>query len=385
VKTALNALWVRGLRTPAPWRYSLGISAALVASLARIALNPYWGTSFPYIFFFPTTLFTALMAGLGPAWLGIVICAAMTFVWILPPTGVLTISDRVDLVGMMVYLVVDGLVAWIGAAHRALIEQSERQATELMAREHALERAAAEAEAANHAKDDFIVVLSHELRTPLATIVAGLRVLHRLGISDDRASRAREAIERQAHHLTKIVDDLVDTKKIVAGVPVLELQPRDLADAVAGFVAMFNEADRFKHHTLSVNSEPAWLDGDVTRLQQIVANLLSNAIKYTPAGGSIQLSVKPEGDQAVLRVEDTGLGIAPELLPRIFDLFVQGAPNPERVRSGLGVGLAVVRRLVELHGGTVQASSDGPGRGSTFTVRLPRIAAPSEWVTARLC
>jgi hypothetical protein len=123
VREALNALWLRGLRTPASWRYGVGVFAALAASLARIALNPYWGTSFPYILFFPTTLFTALFAGLGPAWVGIVISAVMSLAWILPPTGV----DHVYLVGLTTYMVVDGAVAWIGSAHRALTEQSERQ------------------------------------------------------------------------------------------------------------------------------------------------------------------------------------------------------------------------------------------------------------------
>ncbi len=140
---------------------------------------------------------------------------------------------------------------------------------------------------------------------------------------------------------------------------------------------MFNEAGRFKEHTLSVDAEPVWVNGDVTRLQQITSNLLNNAVKYTPAGGSIHVSVKGEGDYSVLRVQDTGIGIAPDVLPRMFDLFVQGNPGSARVQTGLGIGLAVVRRLVELHGGTVQASSDGPGKGSTFTVRLLRVPAPS--------
>ncbi len=240
-----------------------------------------------------------------------------------------------------------------------------------MARKH-------EAETANRAKDDFLAVLSHELRTPLTTIVAGLRVLHRIGSPDEKARHTREAIERQADHLTRMVDDLLDMKKIGAGVVVLERQPCDLAAAVAGCVATFDETGRFKQHTLSVDTEPVWLNGDVTRLQQITTNLLSNAIKYTPAGCSIHVSVMREGDQAVLRVQDTGIGISPDLLPQMFYLFVQGEPGARRVRTGLGVGLAVVRRLAELHGGTVEASSDGPGNGSTFTVRLPRVPAPSE-------
>lgn len=364
MRAALNALWLRGLRTPARWRYGVGIIAALSASLVRIAVNPYWGTSFPYIFFFPTTLFTALFAGLGPAWVGIVICAAMTFVWVLPPTGVLMVSDRIDLIGLTVYVVADGVIAWIGAAHRALIDQRERQTVEL--------------ETANQAKDDFLAVLSHELRTPLTTIVAGLRVLRQIGRQDERASRTRDAIERQADHLVRLVDDLLDVKRIVNGSVVLERQPCNLAEAVSGFIVTWNGSARFKDHSLFVDVETVWVNGDAARLQQIVDNLMGNAVKYTPAGGSISISVKHEAEEAVLRVHDTGIGISPDLLPRLFQLFMQGDPGSARVRSGLGIGLAVVRRLVEGHGGTVEASSDGPGKGSTFTVRLSRVPAPSD-------
>ena len=337
-------------------------------------MNPYWGSRFTYIFYFPATLFTALFGGLGPAWVGIGICAVVTKVWILPPTGLLAASDPIDLVGLAVFLVADGIIAWIGASYRDLIEQSERQNAELAVRERALERAAGEAAAANRAKDNFLAVLGHELRTPLATIIAGLRVLHQLGGPDGSARHTREAIERQANHLSRMVDDLLDMKKIVTGAFALERQPCDLADAVAGFLATFNGAGRSKQHTLSVDAEPVWVNGDAMRLQQIMSNLLSNAVKYTPAGGSIDVSVKREGTDAVLRVRDTGVGISPHLAPRMFELFVQGDPG---MRSGLGVGLAIVRRLVEAHGGTVEASSDGPRKGSTFTVRLPCVPAPS--------
>ncbi len=363
VRAALNAVWLRGLRTPAHWRYGVGIVAALVPSMLRIAMVPYWGLRFPYVFYFPATLFAALFGGLGPAWVGIGICAVLTTVWILPPIGSLAVSNPIDLVGLAAFIVADGLIAWIGASYRDLIEQSERQNAELAVRERALERAADEATAANRAKDNFLAVLGHELRTPLATIIAGLRVLHQLGGPDERARHTREAIERQANHLSRMVDDLLDMKKIVTGVVALKRQPCDLADAVARFLATFN-GGQFKQHTLSVDSEPVCVNGDAMRLQQIMTNLLGNAVKYTPAGGSIHVSVKRDGGDAVLRVRDSGIGINSDLVPRMFELFVQ-------------IGLALVRRLVEGHGGTVEALSDGPRKGSTFTVRLPRIPAPS--------
>jgi signal transduction histidine kinase len=375
VRAALHALWLRGLQTPAPWRYGVGIAAALGASLVRIALNPLWGMGFlPYIFFFPAILFTALFGGLGPAWVGIAITAVVTEVWILPPTGSLAVANPLDLVGLAVYIVVGSMIAWIGATHRELIDKSERQTAALAMREHELEHAVVEAETANRAKDDFLAVLSHELRTPLTTIVAGVRVLHQIGNPEARAARIRDAIERQADQLTRPVDDLLDVKRVVNGPVVLERQPCDLAEAVAGFIVTWNGSGRFKDHTLLVDAEPVWVNGDAARLQQIVDNLVGNAVKYTPAGGSISISVKQEAEEAVLRVHDTGIGISPGLLPQLFELFVQGDPGSTRVRTGLGIGLAVLRRLVELHGGTVEASSDGAGQGSTFTVRLPRVS-----------
>jgi signal transduction histidine kinase len=364
LRSILHALWLRGLRAPPSWRYGVGIVAALVPCLLRIAMNPYWGLKFPYVFYFPATLFTALFAGLGPAWVGIGICAFTTAVWILPPTGSVAVSDPIDVVGLVAFIVVDGIVAWIGASYRDLIEQSELQNVELAS--------------ANRAKDDFLAVLSHELRTPLTTIVAGVRVLHQIGSPEARAARIRDAIERQADQLTRLVDDLLDVKRIVNGPVVLERQPCDLAEAVAGFLVTWNGSGRFKDHTLLVDAEPVWVNGDAARLQQIVDNLMGNAVKYTPAGGSISISVKHEAEEAVLRVRDTGIGISPDLLPQLFELFVQGDPGSTRVRTGLGIGLAVVRRLVELHGGTVEASSDGVGQGSTFTVRLPRVSPGSQ-------
>jgi signal transduction histidine kinase len=333
-------------------------------------MNPYWGLRFPYVFYFPATLFTALFGGLGPAWVGIGICAVATVVWILPPTGSLAVSNPIDLVGLAVFIVADGIIAWIGASHRDLIEQAERQSAELAAHKQ-------EAEAANRAKDDFLAVLGHELRTPLSTIVAGVRVLRHIGSPNERASRTREAIERQASQLTRLVDDLLDVKRFVTSPVVLEKRPCDLAEAVTGFIAAWERSGRFKEHTLFVDADPVWVNCDATRLQQIVDNLVGNAVKYTPPGGSISISVKHEGEKAVLRVQDTGIGISPDLLPTMFELFVQGDAGSARVRTGLGIGLAVVHRLVEAHGGTVQAASDGPGNGSTFTVRLPRVPAPS--------
>ena len=235
------------------------------------------------------------------------------------------------------------------------------------------QEARAEAEAANRAKDDFLAVLSHELRTPLSTIVTGARVLRNITRHDETANRTREAIERQASHLSAMLDDLLDFKRIVSRTIVLDPRPCDLGEVVRECITTLKETGRFKDHALAVDLKPVQVNADVVRLNQVLVNLIGNALKYTPPGGSIHVSVKDEGTDAVVRVEDTGIGINADALSRIFDLFVQGDTLTGRVRSGLGVGLAVVRHLVELHGGMVQASSSGRGKGSTFTVRLPRL------------
>jgi CheY-like chemotaxis protein/anti-sigma regulatory factor (Ser/Thr protein kinase) len=157
---------------------------------------------------------------------------------------------------------------------------------------------------------------------------------------------------------------------------VLVRRPLDLAEAVRQCVTMFGETDRTSRHRLTLETEPVWVDADQTRIEQITENLVTNALKYTPAGGAIHLRVHRDAGEAVLRVRDSGAGIPRELLPRVFDLFVQGARTLDRNEGGLGIGLTLVRQLVEMHGGTVEAASEGAGRGSTFTVRLPAIPGP---------
>src|SRR5881628_2091247 len=193
-------------------------------------------------------------------------------------------------------------------------------------------------------------------------------------------TRARDIIGRQVQHLARLVDDLLDVSRVVAGKVVLRLQALELAETAHRVAALYG-GPRGGRHAIRVEATPVWVSADPTRLEQVLTNLLANAVKYTPAGGEIVLSVQPEGQRAVLRVRDSGAGIRPELLPRVFDLFVQGDRSLERTGGGLGIGLTLVRHLIELHGGTVEAASAGLGRGSTFTVRLPALAAvpaPSE-------
>jgi signal transduction histidine kinase len=234
------------------------------------------------------------------------------------------------------------------------------------------------AEQQSQAKDEFMAMLAHELRNPLSAITAAVQVLEATKGStapthETATSRARFIIGRQAHHLSRLVDDLLDVGRVVTGKIALDRRAIDLCDLVRRSAAVFSE--RESQHRFQVATSPVWIEGDPVRIEQVISNIVGNAVKYTPPGGNISISLAVEGDEAVLRVQDDGFGITPELLPKVFDLFVQGERTLERAQGGLGIGLTLVRRLVALHGGTVAAASDGAGHGCVFTVRLPKIAA----------
>jgi two-component system, sensor histidine kinase len=228
----------------------------------------------------------------------------------------------------------------------------------------------------SHAKDEFMAMLAHELRNPLSAISAALEVLQAGGSNDAITGRARAIISRQTRNLSRLVDDLLEVARVITGKVALARLPLELGDAVHRCVVQLEPRAEERRIELEIAGGPHWIHGDPVRIEQILTNVLSNAIKYSGAGGVIRLTLSAEDNETVLRVIDNGLGISPELLPQIFEPFVQGERTLDRSQGGLGVGLTLVRRLVELHGGTVQASSEGPGCGSTFTIRLPRVAPP---------
>ncbi|MFL6601597.1 MAG: ATP-binding protein [Steroidobacteraceae bacterium] len=229
------------------------------------------------------------------------------------------------------------------------------------------------AEQQSQAKDEFMAMLAHELRNPLSAITAAVQVLEAATTHAGAASRARFIIGRQVQHLSRLVDDLLDVGRVVTGKIALERSVLDFCDLVRRTAAVFTE--RESQHRFEIVTTPAWIQGDAVRMEQIVSNIIGNAVKYTAAGGTIAIALNVEDDEAVLRVRDNGFGIAPELMPHIFDLFVQGERTLDRAQGGLGIGLTLVQRLVTLHQGTISVSSDGPNCGSVFTVRLPRVAA----------
>lgn len=238
-------------------------------------------------------------------------------------------------------------------------------------------RAAQAMRDADRRKDEFLAMLAHELRNPLAPIRSAAEVLKMPSQSDANQRWAREVIERQTQHLTRLVDDLLDVSRITSGKVTLQREPVELSVVVQRAIETTRGLIDGRRHDLRVTmpGTPLRVEGDLTRLVQVLGNLLNNAAKYTDEGGRIQLEVQREGAMAAMRVRDNGIGIAPELLPHVFDLFTQASRSLDRSQGGLGIGLTLARQLVELHGGTVDARSGGPGQGSEFIVRLPALAA----------
>jgi signal transduction histidine kinase/ActR/RegA family two-component response regulator len=259
-----------------------------------------------------------------------------------------------------------------------LLDRRERERDEHL--RHA-EVARAEAEAANRVKDEFLAMLGHELRNPLAPIVTALDLLGRRGLIH---TREFHILERQTQHLVRLVDDLLDVSRIERSKVDLEREPVELSAVVTRAVEMARPlVDRFRHRLeLDVPRRGLVVHGDPMRLAQVVANLLTNAAKYTAPAGHIRVHAERQGDEVMLSVADNGRGMPPELLARVFDLFVQGPRALDRKEGGLGVGLTLVRSLVTMHGGRVEAHSEGPGRGSTFIVKLPLMAASAKPVQA---
>ncbi|BDA68563.1 hypothetical protein RIVM261_020000 [Rivularia sp. IAM M-261] len=252
----------------------------------------------------------------------------------------------------------------------AQLEASNRAKDEFLIREQVVR---AEAEAANRAKDEFLSVLSHELRTPLNAILGWSQILRKQHLSQDKAMHALETIERNAQSQAKIIEDILDISRIITGKLRLQVQPVNLViivEAAIESVRLAAEAKSIRIKSI-LDSSNNRISGDADRLLQVVWNLLSNAIKFTPQGGQVQIRLECVNSHVEIIVSDTGVGISPDFLPYVFDRFRQHDSTSTRSYGGLGLGLAIVRQLVELHGGTVSVASPGIGQGATFTIKLP--------------
>jgi signal transduction histidine kinase len=269
------------------------------------------------------------------------------------------------------------LLARVTSLHRLRRLSDELRSERTRQRELLLQarEASLRAERANGAKDDFLATVSHELRTPLNAIAGWVTLLRSANLPQERVADALETIDRNVRAQTRLIDDLLDVSRIISGKLSLELEPIDMSDVVGAAVEALRPAAEAKQISLQIElaSGLGATLGDANRLQQVVWNLLANALKFTPAGGKVDVRLRPEGAGLELTIRDDGQGIAPEALPLIFDRFIQAETSFTRSHGGLGLGLAIVRHLVDLHAGRVSAESAGPGAGSTFRVFIPSL------------
>jgi signal transduction histidine kinase len=365
---------------PTIQRYLLAILITLVALLARSIMAPLWETTAPFALFMFATVVAAWFAGTGPA----IVTGAAGFISRLyfdsprgPGSLPVTWEEAVRLALYGGFVVGTAIVlnrmrndrleleASIVAARREL--EQRRQA------ELALEAAKASAEEANHAKDEFLALVSHELRTPINAILGWTTLLRNDALPAERSRYAVDIIHRNAKAQAQLVADLLDVAHGLTGRIHLEPARLDLHTVVKDVVALMQESADARHIRLSLltDERPLPVLGDLGRLQQIIRNLLSNAIKFTPEGGQVDVSLAQHDAHAELVVADTGAGIEPQFAPHLFEPFKQADSGATRRYGGLGLGLALVRQLVELHGGSVSSSATGADRGARFTVRLP--------------
>ena len=230
---------------------------------------------------------------------------------------------------------------------------------------------------ADRSKDEFLAILSHELRGPLSAAGIAAQLLQASPSTPERSSQMSQLISRQVSHMTRLVEDLVDVSRVSRGLVLIDKAPLDMGDVINAAVEQVTPSASKKRHAIAqtLPPHPAMVEGDRTRLIQVVSNLLGNSIRYTPDGGAIAVHLEAQDKLVTIRVVDNGIGLHAELMPRLFDLYVQAERSSDRTGGGLGLGLALVKNLVEAHDGTVTAESEGAQRGSTFTVRLPMLAA----------
>jgi signal transduction histidine kinase/CheY-like chemotaxis protein len=355
------------LEVPSTERTANWISAPAfvgVATLADFWIQAVSEGRAPFVPFFPALIATGFLAGTGPGIFALMLstCAAWLF-WTLP-TGHLLLRAS-DLATLAMFLLCGAATLAISVFARRLVLQARRT-------RESLDRALQVTREAEQRKDEFLATLAHELRNPMAPIRYAAASL-RQGMPEHALQHAREVIERQGKHMARLLDDLMDVSRITRNVVELKRALLDLRIVVEEVAETAKPLLTNLQHRLilSIPPNPLWVFGDAARLRQVIGNLLDNAAKYTEPGGSIEICLDTADGQATMRFKDTGIGLAPEMIPRLFEMFTQLHKSQGVTHQGLGIGLTVVKRLVELHDGTIEVSSEGLHRGTQFTVRLP--------------
>ena len=345
-------------------RYALACAIVAVATLARAAVDPLIHDQVPYFIYVAAVVVAAWGCGVDGGVLAAVLSAFVGNYWFVPPRYEI-VPHREDLYAMGLFTVLALGLVWLVGRWKRAERDLWRQTDEL----HVLKE---EAERANRLKDEFLATLSHELRTPLNAILGWARMLDDRRLDEAGREKAVHTIIRNADVQARLVEDVLDVSRIISGKMRLSMAAMDLTSVVATAIEMVRPAALAKGIEITSDlSRPSAVVGDADRLQQVAWNLLSNAVKFTPKHGRVDVRVETLESQATLTVSDTGIGVEPDFLPHLFERFRQADASTTRQYGGLGLGLAIVRHMVELHGGTVRAESGGPGRGTTFIVSLP--------------
>lgn len=356
-----------GLDLPTtPWRrYGIAITAVIVALLARYLLDPYMGGRGSYGFFLIATAFVAWRCGTVPALLTVALGALLGTYFFEDPRANLLLQGPAT-VALCVSLAIGTLTAVFCGSLRHTAEENAR-----------LYQEAREADAR---KDEFLAMLAHELRNPLTPLKNVMYLLDAVGPHEKQVEELHRMMDGQVEHLTRLVDDLLDVSRITHGKIDLKFELIDVGRVVEEALNTLRPGIDERGHDLRIAlpTSKVYVRADRVRLTQILLNLLNNAVKYTPPAGRIWLTVEAEGKDLAFRIRDTGIGLLPEEAARIFNLFEQAGHSPEQTKGGLGIGLTLVKRLVEMHHGSVSVQSAGRGLGSEFIVRLPSAAGPAE-------
>jgi len=359
------------VRESLPLRYGLAVAVVVIAAALRVAITPVFGDRNELLFFYPAIMVAAWFGGLGPGLISTGFSAATAAYLFLEPRRTLLLTHASDRLALVLFVAVGCVIAALNDnLHRGVLREQEAR--------RASEQARGEAAAANRSKDFFLAAVSHDLRAPTTAITGWAQMLQMGMLEPAKQQRAAESILQTASHQIKLLDDLLDTAAILSGG--LRIEPRtvDLRDVVRSAAEVVAGSASAKRINIRIArpSEPATVEGDAMRLQQVVWNLLTNAVKFTPEGGTVDLSIACGRSEALLEVRDTGRGIPPDAIPHVFDRFWQGDRRSD-IRHGVGLGLGIAKHLVEAHRGTIVVSSAGEGRGTTFSVRLPRSSSAS--------
>ena len=348
--------------------YLLALLGVVLATAIRFEMGAVLGGTIPVVMYTVPVAVAALYGGFGPGLFATLTGALVSDFLFIEPVYRFGLETKASVVVILTFLITGLTISYVGHRMKALQGRLAEQANKLAAANRELEQG-------DRRKDEFLAMLAHELRNPLAGISTAAELLKRSRDAQPRTVQTGDIIGRQVRHMTKLVDDLLDVSRVTRGLVIIERIPVDLKDAVQGAVEQVKASLAAKRQQLALDlpDSDIFVCGDRIRLTQVISNLLANAAKYSPEERAVKVVLRATADVVQLEVADQGQGIDPGLLPHVFDLFVQAERSPDRSQGGLGIGLALVRRIVELHEGSVAAHSEGAGMGSLFTVRLPRL------------